>query len=122
MHLSASEVPRQQRLDAVERRGAGMDAGAGGMPDPDNRGTNERPGRRCVICDACSMHSHWDSQPPWRHPLGRGTIMRNRSPLPAQLRLQLQCERPVALENAARKKVVQPSAGQRAGSPRSSLR
>ena len=33
--------------------------------------------------------------------------MRNRSPLPAQLRLQLLCESPVHLEGATRKEVVQ---------------
>jgi len=33
--------------------------------------------------------------------------MRNRSPLPAQLRLQLPCESPVLLEGAIRKEIVQ---------------
>jgi hypothetical protein len=33
--------------------------------------------------------------------------MRNRSPFPAQLRLQLPCESPVLLESATRKEIVQ---------------
>jgi hypothetical protein len=33
--------------------------------------------------------------------------MRNRSPFPAQLRLQLPCESPVLLEGATRKEIVQ---------------